>query len=94
MTDQSITALISAAAGVSVYAQATAVAIPLPMSATIAILGMGATALVTWGVFKKATERHEAEIEILRNSLNAILGTLADVRERVARIEGKLENND
>lgn len=93
MTDQSITALISAATGVSVYAQATAVAIPLPMSAGIALLGMLATALVTWGVFKKATERNEAEIEMLRNSLTVIMGTLSDVRERVARIEGKLESD-
>jgi len=93
MTDQSITALISGVAGATVYAQASAVSIPLPMSAMLGLVGMGATALVTWGVFKKATERHEAEIEILRNTLTAIHNTMADVRERVARIEGKLEKD-
>jgi hypothetical protein len=93
MTDQSITAFVSAATGISVYAQATAVHVPLPTSAFIAAVGMLATALVTWGVFKKATERHEEEISLLRSHLNDILGTLADVRERVARIEGKLESS-
>jgi cytochrome c biogenesis protein CcdA len=93
MTDQAITALVASAAGVSVYAQAAAVHLPLPTSAFIAGIGMVATALVTWGVFKKTTERHEEEIELLRTHLQNILGTLADVRERVARIEGKLENS-
>lgn len=91
MTDQTITALISTVAGGTVYAQAQAVNVPLPISGLMALAGMAAAGLVTWGMFKKATERHEAEIELLRNTLGTIHNTLADVRERVARIEGKLE---
>lgn len=94
MTDHTITALTSAAAGIGVYAQAEAVQLPLPISATTTLIGMMAAALVTWGMFKKASERHEAEIDLLRKALAAIHNTLADVRERVARIEGKLEAAD
>jgi hypothetical protein len=91
MTDQSVTALIASVAGANMLIQTQAVDLPLPLSAFLTIMGMASAAFVTWGVFKKATERHEAEIELLREGLTDIHTTLADVRERVARIEGKLE---
>lgn len=93
MTDHTITAVIAAATGVSVYAQAEAVQIPLPLSAMLSIIGMASAAFVTWGMFKKASERNEAEIELLRQGLGEIQHTLSDVRERVSRIEGKLEGS-
>lgn len=94
MTDHTITAAITAATGVAVYAQAQAAAVPLPVSAVMTVIGMLATGLVTWGVFKKATERNEMEIELLRKSLGEMHNVMSDVRERVARIEGKLEHQD
>jgi hypothetical protein len=94
MTDNTITALLSLVTGAVVFEKASGMDMSLTWSAAIALFGMAAAALVTWGMFKKATERHEAEIEILRSSLSSIHKTLADVRERVARIEGKLENNN
>ena len=93
MTDQSITAVISAVTGATVYAQAAAVAIPLPLTAMLTIASMGSAALVTWGVFKKSAERNEAEIAILREQHNALLSATSDIRERLARIEGKLERD-
>jgi hypothetical protein len=88
MTDNFITAAVAATTGLSVYTQAESVALPMPMSVLTAILGMLAAGLVTWGVFKKATERNETEISLLRNTLDRNLELLAEVRERVARIEG------
>lgn len=93
MTDQSITAVTAAVTGATIYTQAQAVAVPLPVSAVLTISGMLAAAFVTWGMFKKATERNETEIEMLRESLREIHNTLSDVRERVSRIEGKLEGS-
>lgn len=91
MTDQSITALTAAVTGATIYTQAEAVAVPLPLSAALTLIGMMAAAFVTWGMFKKATDRNETEIQLLRESLQSIQDTLAEVRERVSRIEGKLE---
>jgi len=93
MTDQTITALTAAATGATIYTQAQAVAVPLPVSAVLTLTGMMAAAFVTWGMFKKATERNETEISMLRDSLREIHNTLSDVRERVSRIEGKLETD-
>lgn len=91
MTDQTLTALVSAATGGAVYAQTSAVSLPIPLSAMTSILSMAAAALVTWGMFKKASERHDTEIDLLRTNLSSMHNMMADIRERVARIEGKLE---
>lgn len=93
MTDHSIIALTATVAGANIYTQTQAVSVPLPVSAMLTISGMMAAAFVTWGMFKKASERNEAEIALLRDGLREIHNTLADVRERVSRIEGKLEGN-
>lgn len=54
---------------------------------------MTGTGLVTWGMFRKQTEKNDQEINLLRTSLTDISTTLSDVRERIARIEGKLERD-
>lgn len=77
--------------GAATVTQADAAALPLPSSVVVTLLAMIGTGLVTWGMFKKATERNEAEIDLLRTSLTDIQVVLGDVRERVARIEGKLD---
>lgn len=92
MTDHTITALTSTLTGVAVYAQTQAMPFSMAETAGTTAIGMIATALVTYGILKKASERHEAEIGLLRLGLNEINNTLSDVRERVARIEGKLDN--
>lgn len=92
MSDAGITAAVSAATGAAVFTQTQAVSVPMPISAALTLIGMTAAALVTWGMFRKATERHETEIDLLRAALDDIHNTLAEVRERVSRIEGKLEN--
>lgn len=92
MADHSFAALMSITAGYAAYSQT--VELPLPVSALTTLISMAAAGLVTWGMFKKASDRHEAEIELLRKSLVAIHNTLADVRERIARIEGKLDQPD
>lgn len=77
--------------GAATATQAEAYALPMPSSVVVTLLAMIGTGLVTWGMFKKATERNEAEIDLLRTSLTDIHVVLGDVRERVARIEGKLD---
>lgn len=93
MTDQTMTALVSAATGGAVYAQSTSVDLPIPLSAVVSVLSMAAAGLVTWGMFKKASERHDAEIELLRSSLTKMHEMMSEVRERVARIEGTLHRD-
>lgn len=80
--------------GVATATQADAYALPLQSSVVVTLLAMIGTGLVTWGMFKKATERNEAEIDLLRTSLTDIQAVLGDVRERVARIEGKLDPHE
>lgn len=94
MTDQTIAALTSMAAGSAVFAQTSSVDLPLPVSVIATVIGMASTGLVAWGMLKKTSERHGQEIEILRKTLASIHNTVSDVRERVARIEGKLEKHE
>jgi len=91
MTDHSITGLMAIMTGATVFVQANSINVPLPWNALVAVIGMAAAALITWGMFRKATEQHQEEISLLKEALSSIDHTLADVRERVARIEGKLE---
>jgi hypothetical protein len=88
MTDNVITAVSSAFLGASVFTQAQSVQVPVSVSALISIFTVAGAALIAWGMLKKATQHNEDEIEELRRILPKIESTLADVRDRVSRIEG------
>lgn len=91
MTDNFIAGAMSLMAGGTVATQGVNLALPIPEVIFSTILAMIATGLVTWGMFRKATEKNEQELALLRESLGEMSATLSDVREKVARIEGRLE---
>lgn len=91
MSDNFIAASLSLVAGGVTASQAATLSLPMPEIVLTTILAMIASGLVTWGMFRKATEKNEEELKILRESLTHMVATLAEVRERVARIEGRLE---
>lgn len=94
MTTDSVTAFVaSAATGGAVGSTALVTSVPLPAAVIVTLLTMTGTGLVTWGMFRKQTEKNDQEITLLRTSLTDISTTLSDVRERIARIEGKLERD-
>lgn len=85
--------MASMLSGTAVASSAVVTSVPLPAAVVVTVLTMLGTGLVTWGMFRKQTEKNEEEIKLLRTSLTNISTTLTDVRERIARIEGKLDNN-
>lgn len=91
-TDFLTSSAVSATTGASVGA-AVVTSVPLPAAVLVTLLTMTGTGLITWGMFKKQSEKNEQEIDLLRTSLTHIATTLSDVRERIARIEGKLERD-
>lgn len=91
MSDNFITGSLSLMAGGAVATQGVTLSLPVPEVILSTLLAMMATGLVTWGMFRKATERNEAELTLLRENQDTMLRTLYEVRERVARIEGRLE---
>ena len=91
MSDNFISGALSLVAGGAVATQGVTMALPVPEVILSTILAMIATGLVTWGMFKKATEKNEEQIALVRNSLVDMSRTLSEVRERVARMEGRLE---
>lgn len=92
MSDTTIVGAMSMLAGGAVATQGAGMSIPLSEVAISTVLAMAATGLVTWGMFKKATEKNDEELRLLRHSLNHMIETLTEVRVRVARIEGRLSH--
>jgi hypothetical protein len=90
MTDTTIVGAMAMLAGGAVATQGASMNIPLSEVAISTVLAMMATGLVTWGMFKKATEKNDEELRLLRQSLAHMIDTLTEVRVRVARIEGRL----
>lgn len=94
MTTEYLTiSAVTAAVGTATASTAVVTSVPLPAAVIVTLLTMTGTGLVTWGMFKKQSEKNEQEIDLLRTSLTDISTTLSDVRERIARIEGKLERD-
>jgi hypothetical protein len=94
MTTEFLTSsAVATTAGTAVGSAAVVTSVPLPAAVIVTLLTMTGTGLITWGMFKKQTEKNEQEIDLLRTSLTDISTTLSDVRERIARIEGKLERD-
>jgi hypothetical protein len=91
MNDNSISGVVSLAAGGTVANQGLAASLPFSEVLLSSVLAMIITGLITWGMFKKTTEKNEAELALLREHQETMLRTLYEVRERVARIEGRLE---
>ena len=90
MSDNFIAGTMSLMAGGAVATQGAGLEMPISEIMLSTVLAMMATGLVTWGMFKKATEQNEKELKLLRNSLTHMIATLTEVRIRVARIEGRL----
>lgn len=92
-SDLATSFMVAGAAGSATASTAVVTSVPLPAAVVVTLLTMTGTGLITWGMFKKQTEKNEQEIDLLRTSLTDISTTLSDVRERIARIEGKLERD-
>lgn len=91
MTDTSIAASTATLTGIATASQGAAIGLSFPLTAFITVCAMSATGLVTWGMFKKTTQKNETEIEMLRESNEKLIDLVSDVQQRVARIEGKLD---
>lgn len=93
MSDHFITASVSGVSGAAVVAQTAVMGFTFSEAAVVTVLAMIATALVSWGMFRKATEHNEKEISLLRAELATMNSTLTQVQVQVARIEGAITAN-
>lgn len=90
MSDSFLVAQVAGASGAAVAAQSAVMGFTLSEAAFVTVLAMAATALVSWGMFRKATEHNEKEISLLRTELASMNITLTQVQVQVARIEGAI----